>query len=173
MNANNGGNNNNTKRKPNNMQRHNNNNNNNNRNRRFTNNGNGNRSAAEDTANVARIRRNATQSREKYQNMARDALSMGDRVLSENYLQHAEHYYRVLMELPAEEVKQPTPPRQHNHNQQQSATNEAAPVTEHTEAAEAIPEQPVVEQETPADSLPAFITQPVPVAVAPENTQES
>lgn len=33
---------------------------------------------------------------EKYQQLGRDAQSNGDRVLGENYMQHAEHYYRVL-----------------------------------------------------------------------------
>jgi hypothetical protein len=33
---------------------------------------------------------------EKYQQLARDAGSAGDRVLAENYQQHAEHYFRVL-----------------------------------------------------------------------------
>jgi hypothetical protein len=33
---------------------------------------------------------------EKYQQLARDASSASDRVLAENYLQHAEHYFRVL-----------------------------------------------------------------------------
>jgi hypothetical protein len=33
---------------------------------------------------------------EKYQQLARDASAAGDRVLGENYLQHAEHYFRVL-----------------------------------------------------------------------------
>ena len=33
---------------------------------------------------------------ERYQQLARDASSGGDRVLAENYQQHAEHYYRVL-----------------------------------------------------------------------------
>src|SRR5580692_70640 len=33
---------------------------------------------------------------EKYQQLARDAGSAGDRVLAENYLQHAEHYFRVM-----------------------------------------------------------------------------
>jgi len=33
---------------------------------------------------------------EKYQQLARDAASGGDRVLAENYMQHAEHYFRVL-----------------------------------------------------------------------------
>ncbi|MDO9126732.1 MAG: DUF4167 domain-containing protein, partial [Parvibaculum sp.] len=34
---------------------------------------------------------------EKYQQLARDAISAGDRVTAENYYQHAEHYYRLLM----------------------------------------------------------------------------
>lgn len=33
---------------------------------------------------------------EKFLAMARDAGSAGDRVLAENYFQHADHYYRVL-----------------------------------------------------------------------------
>ncbi|HEY3888856.1 MAG TPA: DUF4167 domain-containing protein [Caulobacteraceae bacterium] len=33
---------------------------------------------------------------EKYQQLARDALTSGDRVLAESYQQHAEHYFRVL-----------------------------------------------------------------------------
>ncbi|ATQ41820.1 hypothetical protein CSW64_05030 [Caulobacter mirabilis] len=33
---------------------------------------------------------------EKYQQLARDAASSGDRILAENYLQHAEHYFRTL-----------------------------------------------------------------------------
>lgn len=34
--------------------------------------------------------------REKYLSLAKDALSYGDRVLSENYLQHADHYLRII-----------------------------------------------------------------------------
>jgi hypothetical protein len=33
---------------------------------------------------------------EKYQQLARDATTSGDRVLAENYLQHAEHYFRLM-----------------------------------------------------------------------------
>src|SRR5436190_16076413 len=36
---------------------------------------------------------------EKYQQLARDAGSAGDRVLAENYLQHAEHYFRLIRTL--------------------------------------------------------------------------
>jgi hypothetical protein len=43
-----------------------------------------------------RVRGNAFQVHEKYQALAKDALSSGDRVLAENYLQHAEHYFRII-----------------------------------------------------------------------------
>jgi hypothetical protein len=44
-----------------------------------------------------KIRGSAQQVLEKYLMLARDAYSSGDRVQSENYFQHAEHYYRVIM----------------------------------------------------------------------------
>ncbi len=44
----------------------------------------------------AKVRGNASQVLEKYQALARDANSAGDRILAEGYLQHAEHYYRIL-----------------------------------------------------------------------------
>lgn len=43
-----------------------------------------------------RVRGNAWQVHEKYQALARDAQASGDRVAAENYLQHAEHYYRII-----------------------------------------------------------------------------
>lgn len=43
-----------------------------------------------------RIRGNAVQVHEKYLTLARDAYSSGDRVMAENYFQHAEHYYRIV-----------------------------------------------------------------------------
>ncbi|MBI4030218.1 MAG: DUF4167 domain-containing protein [Proteobacteria bacterium] len=43
-----------------------------------------------------RIRGTAYQICEKYQALAKDASSMGDRVLAESYLQHAEHYQRII-----------------------------------------------------------------------------
>jgi hypothetical protein len=46
--------------------------------------------------NNNRPRGNAQQLMEKYLALARDATSAGDRVLAENYFQHADHYYRVL-----------------------------------------------------------------------------
>ena len=46
-----------------------------------------------------KVRGNAQTVYERYQQLARDAGSSGDRVLAENYLQHAEHYYRGLRAL--------------------------------------------------------------------------
>ena len=35
---------------------------------------------------------------EKYNNLAREALSSGDKILSENYFQHADHFTRIQVE---------------------------------------------------------------------------
>lgn len=43
-----------------------------------------------------KIRGTAQQIAEKYTTLARDAQSSGDRVMAENYLQHAEHYNRII-----------------------------------------------------------------------------
>ncbi len=39
---------------------------------------------------------NASKLIEKYNNLAREALSIGDKILSENYFQHADHFMRIL-----------------------------------------------------------------------------
>ena len=41
---------------------------------------------------------NASKLIEKYNDLAREALSNGDKILSENYLQHADHFTRILNE---------------------------------------------------------------------------
>ena len=48
--------------------------------------------------NHGRNNHNASKLIEKYSNLAREALSNGDKILSENYFQHAEHFIRVLEE---------------------------------------------------------------------------
>ena len=56
----------------------------------------------------SKVRGNAQHVFEKYQQLARDASAAGDRVLGENYLQHAEHYFRLLRAMqptrPASEI---------------------------------------------------------------------
>jgi hypothetical protein len=56
-----------------------------------------------------RARGNAPQLLEKYKNLAREAQLQGDRVLTEYYLQFADHYFRIVAENRArfEESRQP------------------------------------------------------------------
>ncbi|MFM8819616.1 MAG: DUF4167 domain-containing protein [Phenylobacterium sp.] len=55
-----------------------------------------------------KVRGNAQTVFERYQQLARDATSSGDRVLAENFLQHAEHYFRLIRAMqptrPASEI---------------------------------------------------------------------
>ena len=44
---------------------------------------------------------NASKLIEKYNDLAREASSSGDKILSENYLQHADHFTRVMNEQEA------------------------------------------------------------------------
>ena len=48
--------------------------------------------------NAGRNNHNAPKLIEKYSNLAREALSNGDKILSENYFQHADHFTRILNE---------------------------------------------------------------------------
>ena len=45
---------------------------------------------------------NASKLIEKYTNLAREALSVGDKILSENYFQHADHFTRILNDQDAQ-----------------------------------------------------------------------
>ena len=67
-----------------------------------------------------RVRGTASQVYEKYQGLARDAMSAGDRVMAENYQQHAEHYYRILQSF------QPQPGDNENAEVETGASEETA-----------------------------------------------
>ena len=73
--------------------RNNNNNGNNNGNRRG---GNPLTRSYESSGPDVKVRGTAQTIAERYAALARDALSAGDRVIAENYLQHAEHYNRII-----------------------------------------------------------------------------
>ncbi len=51
-----------------------------------------------------KIRGTAAHVAEKYASLARDALSMGDNVMAENYFQHAEHYNRIIAAAAAQQA---------------------------------------------------------------------
>lgn len=65
----------------------------------------------------ARARGNVHQLLDRYLHLARDAGSAGDRVTAENYLQHAEHYFRVINEMGLNH------PRMDNRNVSVAAVN--------------------------------------------------
>ena len=46
--------------------------------------------------NPGRNNQNAAKLVDKYNNLAREALSSGDKILSESYFQHADHFMRIV-----------------------------------------------------------------------------
>ena len=73
------------------------------RNNRGSNKGGPNRAQVYDSNGPeVRIRGTAFQISEKYEALAKDARSTGDWVLAESYLQHAEHYQRIISEINAQ-----------------------------------------------------------------------
>jgi len=61
-------------------------------------NGNNRNQAFDSNGPEVRIRGTASQVYDKYCALAQDALSSGDKIIAENYFQHAEHYLRVMNE---------------------------------------------------------------------------
>ena len=47
---------------------------------------------------LGRNNHNASKLHEKYNNLAREALASGDKIMSESYFQHADHFKRILNE---------------------------------------------------------------------------
>jgi hypothetical protein len=64
-----------------------------------------------------KVRGTAHHIAEKYMQLARDAQSSGDPVAAESYLQHAEHYYRLIAAAQAQ-FQQQNPHHQQNPQQQ-------------------------------------------------------
>ena len=59
--------------------------------------------------NAGRNNNNASRLIEKYSDLAREALTSGDKILSENYFQHAEHFVRIREERDAQFNKDQIP----------------------------------------------------------------
>jgi hypothetical protein len=66
-----------------------------------------------------RVRGTAQQLFEKYQQLARDASSNGDRVLGEAYYQHAEHYFRIISAINQAQGQPNGQPQQNGQPNQQ------------------------------------------------------
>jgi len=104
----------------------------------------------------AKVRGTAKQVLDKYLALARDAASAGNRVASEGYLQHAEHYYRVLNAGPSGNEKNA---RNRRRNQDHNK-----PKPDQTEA---------VAKETPSDDKAKAVEAETKPEAKPETKPEA
>ena len=106
-----------------------------------------------------KIRGSASHVYEKYLQLARDANSGGDRIMAENYLQHAEHYYRIMAATAAQQAQ---------YQAQQAAMN---PQGQHGQQ-----QQPQGQQGQPAQnggSAPSFSLTETPAEEEGEEAEAS
>jgi len=74
-----------------------------------------------------KIRGTAQHIADKYATMARDALASGDTVMGENYLQHAEHYNRIIIAAQAQiQERSMREDRDNSEREQQPPVNQAS-----------------------------------------------
>lgn len=106
-------------------------------------------------------RKNFAALREKYMNMAKDAMGSGDRVLAEYYLQYADHYFRMQQEFLAERAQRY---QQQNPNATQE---EAAAAQEQAEESEGGDTEVEVNIPNNSNVLPAFLTRQIPSTQQP------
>ncbi len=126
---------------------------------------------------------------DKYNQLARDAQLSNDRVATENFQQHAEHYLRMLAEAQREQAERQAQQQQRNNNNQQpqndgnqggqaaAAGQGAQPdVPAQSNAREAQPEAPAEAQAPKTDTQSDVIdmdasTGESPLVETPENRQ--
>ena len=65
---------------------------------------------------------NAPKLIEKYNDLAREAISKGDKILSENYFQHADHFARVLSEKENAKLSRTIDNQNHNKVETEAAS---------------------------------------------------
>ncbi len=111
---------------------------------------------------------------EKYISHARDANSSGDRIVAENFYQHAEHYARMANEaqrLQAEETaaaaEQPQSQQSHPQQQQNQPASQSYQGQQHPDAPQAAPRQAVPDTQPDAESEPKPISEPSAPAKSP------
>lgn len=99
-----------------------------------------------------KIRGSASHVYEKYLQLARDANASGDRIMAENYLQHAEHYYRIMAVAQAQAVQ---------YQQSQNANGNVANGSPNANNSQSRPptgteEQPFIQPSGQQTSTPSF-----------------
>jgi hypothetical protein len=111
-----------------------------------------------------KIRGSAQQIADKYSTLARDAQSAGDRVIAENYLQHAEHYNRIIAAAQAQMA-----PQQNRDTRDDADDNDSDSDTNETQYGERKPEKAA----TNDGSGPQPVIDGVPVEVSMEQETAS
>ncbi len=109
-----------------------------------------------------KIRGTAQHIAEKYAALARDAQSSGDRVMAENYLQHAEHYNRIIASAQAQMQERYQRDDHHNYNDRDTTERDIDDMD-----AQEIDDQPQMAQPSarPQQSAPAAVPAPEPEAI--------
>tara|TARA_B100001121_G_scaffold295196_1_gene299439 strand:+ start:1752 stop:2180 length:429 start_codon:yes stop_codon:yes gene_type:complete len=84
--------------------------------------------------NPGRNNHNASKLIEKYNNLAREALSSGDKILSENYFQHADHFTRIQVENDNSKKREFS----HNNDKSVISSNENLEITSNKESKDSV-----------------------------------
>ena len=113
-----------------------------------------------------RVRGNAWQVHEKYQALARDAVSSGDRVAAENFQQHAEHYFRII-----EAINEATAQEQRPREGAAPAYGQQPEIPANYYNANSA--QPAAQPRSPEGERNGNTTDQQPVAAAPEQQAEA
>ena len=75
--------------------------------------------------NISKNPHNLERIIEKYKNLAKEALSSGDKILHENYLQHSDHFSRILTELGSNKIKETFKDKADNKEEQNIANEQS------------------------------------------------
>ena len=112
-----------------------------------------------------KVRGSASHVFEKYLQLARDANSSGDRVMAENYLQHAEHYFRIMA---AQQAQMQQYQQQQQQQQQAQANGNGQPPRMGGPN-----DQPYLQQPAQGGSTPSFSLNEAGMAEEDEEGQEA
>lgn len=118
-----------------------------------------------------KVRGNAAHVAEKYLQLARDAQSAGDGVMAENYLQHAEHYFRIV--AAAQPQSQPRPDQSGQSNDE-DYDDDFPPIIDRFASPEPVirPGQQSEQQQSQGNEAAAEENQPAEAAASAGNEQQ-
>ncbi|WP_405048120.1 DUF4167 domain-containing protein [Flexibacterium corallicola] len=122
-----------------------------------------------------KIRGTAQHIADKYQQLARDAQVSGDRVISENYNQHAEHYLRIIAAAQPQQKELHQSSSHGNRHENEANNSESSENVVSLDAAGAA-EQVVIGLDTPQpfiDQAPGLVKDEKPVEGASSSTEGS